>query len=27
LGKPFAMDGATLDARAMADYLRTIQTN
>ncbi|HME69972.1 MAG TPA: cytochrome c [Myxococcota bacterium] len=27
VGKPFAMYGATLDARALADYLRTIQTN
>jgi mono/diheme cytochrome c family protein len=26
VGKPFAMYGATLDARALADYLRTIQT-
>ena len=27
VGKPFAIYGATLDARALADYLRTIQTN
>ena len=25
VGEPFAMYGATLDARALADYLRTIQ--
>ena len=27
VGKPFAIYGATLDARALADYLHTIQTN
>ncbi|HBZ70121.1 MAG TPA: cytochrome C [Deltaproteobacteria bacterium] len=27
VGKPFAMYGPTLDARALADYLRTIQAN
>jgi len=27
VGKPFAIYGPTLDARALADYLRTIQKN
>ncbi|HTF36041.1 MAG TPA: cytochrome c [Myxococcota bacterium] len=27
VGKPFAIYGATVDARALADYLHTIQTN
>jgi len=27
VGKPFAMYGPTLDARALSDYLRTIQKN
>ena len=27
VGKPFAIYGATLDARALADYLHTIQAN